>query len=189
MPLLVQWFGSTETVYPYALAYGRIISLGAPFVIIYTSLSSIIRADGDPKYSMILLAVGAIINLILDPIFIFLFQMGVEGGAIATVIGQVVSCILALCYIPKMKSVPLKKQDFKLNRSIFRVFALGLSSFITQMTVLALFVFMNNVLTRLGANTKFGSEVPLSSYGIISKINSLYISSILGIAIGLYRKI
>ncbi len=184
MPLLVQWFGSTETVYPYALAYGRIISLGAPFVIIYTSLSSIIRADGDPKYSMILLVVGAIINLILDPIFIFLFQMGVEGGAIATVIGQVVSCILALCYIPKMKSVPLKKQDFKLNRSIFRVFALGLSSFITQMTVLALFVFMNNVLTRLGANTKFGSEVPLSSYGIISKINSLYISSILGIAIG-----
>lgn len=76
LPLLVQWFGSTETVYPYALAYGRIISLGAPFVIIYTSLSSIIRADGDPKYSMILLVVGAIINLILDPIFIFLFQMG-----------------------------------------------------------------------------------------------------------------
>lgn len=184
LPSLVHFFGSTESVYPYALGYGKIIAIGAPFVIIYTALSNIIRADGNPKYSMILLVVGAIINLILDPIFIFGFQMGVEGGAIATVIGQIVSCLLALLYIPKMKSVTLEKKDFIPNKSIFRVLGLGLSSFITQMTVLVLFVFMNNMLTSLGADTKFGADIPLSVYGIISKINSLYISSILGIAIG-----
>jgi len=184
LPYLVTFFGSTETVYPYALSYGRIIAIGAPFVILYTALSNVIRADGNPKYSMMMLVFGALINLILDPIFIFGFQMGVEGGAIATVIGQVVSCVIALLYIPKVKSVTLKKKDFVPNSSIFRVLGLGLSSFITQMTVLVLFVFMNNMLTRLGANTKFGADIPLSVYGIISKINSLYISSILGIAIG-----
>ncbi len=184
LPTLVKLFGSTENVYPYALEYGKIICLGAPFVIIYTALSNIIRADGSPKYSMIMLLIGAIINIILDPIFIFYFNMGVKGGALATIIGQIISCIIALLYIPKIKSIKLEKKDFKPNKSIFRILSLGLSSFITQMTVLVLFVFMNNMLTKLGIDTEFGADVPLSVYGIISKINSLYISSVLGIAIG-----
>lgn len=184
LPILIKAFGSTETVYPYALEYGKIIALGSPFVIIYSSLSSIIRADGSPKYSMIMLVVGAIINIILDPIFIFVFKMGVTGGAIATVIGQIISFIIAIIYIPKIKSVKLERKDFKPNKSIIRILGLGLSSFITQMTILVLFVFMNNMLTRLGARTKFGADIPLSVYGIISKVNSLYISSVLGIAIG-----
>ncbi len=184
LPTLVNLFGSTENVYPYALTYGKIIALGSPFVIIYTALSNIIRADGSPKYAMLMLVIGAIINIILDPIFIFGFNMGVEGGAIATVVGQIVSCIIALLYIRKIKSVKLTKKDFKPNKSIFRILGLGLSSFITQMTILVLFVFMNNMLTRLGASTRFGADIPLSVYGIISKVNSLYISSVLGIAIG-----
>ena len=153
-------------------------------MITYSAIASIIRADGSPKYSMILLVVGAIINIILDPIFIFTFNMGVKGGAIATVVGQVVSCIMALVYIPKIKSVKLEKSDFKLDKSITRTLGLGLSSFITQATVLALFVFMNNIMTKYGATSKFGSDIPLSVYGVISKINSLYISTILGISIG-----
>ncbi len=184
LPQLVRCFGSTETVYPYALSYGKVIAVGAPFVIIYSALSNIIRADGSPKYSMIMLVVGAIINIILDPIFIFGFSMGVEGGAWATVIGQMISFLIAILYIPKIKSVKLEKKDFIPNKSIVRILGLGLSSFITQMTVLVLFVFMNNMLTRLGTNTKFGADIPLSVYGIISKVNSLYIASILGIAIG-----
>lgn len=184
LPTLVKLFGSTENVYPYALSYGRIIVLGAPFVITYSALSNMIRADGSPKYAMVMLVIGAIINIILDPIFIFGFSMGVEGGAIATVIGQFISFLIAICYLKKIKSVSLEKRDFIPNRSIFRILGLGLSSFITQMTVLVLFVFMNNMLTKLGANTKFGADIPLSVYGIISKINSMYISSILGIAIG-----
>lgn len=184
LPQLIKAFGSTKTVYPYAIRYGRLIAIGSPFVIIYTALSNIIRADNSPKYSMLMLVIGAIVNIILDPIFIFTFNMGVEGGALATVIGQAVSMIIALLYIPKIKSVKLSKKDFIPNKSIFRIIGLGLSSFITQMTVLVLFVFMNNMLTRLGTDTKFGADIPLSVYGIISKVNSLYIAAILGIAIG-----
>lgn len=184
LPNLVYLLGCTKNVYHYALDYGRIILIGVPFMITYSAIASIIRADGSPKYSMILLVVGAIINIILDPIFIFTFNMGVKGGAIATVVGQVVSCIMALVYIPKIKSVKLEKSDFKLDKSITRTLGLGLSSFITQATVLALFVFMNNIMTKYGATSKFGSDIPLSVYGVISKINSLYISTILGISIG-----
>ena len=184
LPKLVYLFGCTDNVYKYAIDYGKIIIIGAPFMITYSSLSSIIRADGSPRYSMIMLVIGAIINIILDPIFIFVLKKGVEGGAIATVIGQIVSFIIAVLYIKKIKSVKLTKEDFKLDKKVFKILALGLSSFITQAIILILFVFMNNIMTRLGANTKFGSDIPLSVYGVISKINSLYISTVLGISIG-----
>ena len=184
LPKLVYMFGCTENVYNYALSYGRIILMGAPFMIIYSVLSSIIRADGNPRYSMIMLVVGAIINIILDPIFIFGFNMGVFGGGLATVIGQIISFIIALCYLPKIKSVKLEKDDFKINKSILRTLSLGLSSFITQATILVLFVFMNNMMTKFGALSKYGADIPLSVYGVISKINSLYISFVLGVSIG-----
>ena len=181
---LIYAFGCTEKVYQYAIDYGKIIIIGAPFMIIYSSLSQIIRADGSPKYSMILLVVGAIINIILDPIFIFGFNMGVKGGAIATIIGQFVSFLMAILYLKRLKSVTIKKESFKLDKSIFRTIGLGLSSFITQITVLTLFIFMNNMMTKYGAHTKYGADIPLSVYGVISKLNSLYISTILGISIG-----
>lgn len=184
LPQLVYLFGCTKSVYKYAVAYGRIIVLGAPFMITYSSLSSIIRADGSPKYSMIMLVIGAILNIILDPIFIFGFHMGVRGGAIATVIGQVVSFIIAILYVKKIKSVKISKNDFKLTRDVTKILALGLSSFITQSIVLILFVFMNNVMTIYGKASKFGANIPLSVYGVISKINSLFISTVLGTSIG-----
>ena len=184
LPKLVYMFGCTKNVYQYAVDYGKIIILGAPFMIIYSALSQLIRADGSPKYSMVLLVVGAILNIILDPIFIFTFNMGVKGGAIATVIGQIVSFAMAILYLKKVKSVKLEKESFKVDKSITRTLGLGLSSFITQSTVLALFVFMNNMMTKYGALTKYGADIPLSVYGVISKINSLYISTILGISIG-----
>ena len=184
LPQLVYLFGCTESVYKYAVDYGRIIVIGAPFMLIYSSFSSIIRADGSPKYSMIMLVIGAIINIILDPIFIFGFNMGVKGGALSTIIGQIVSFVIAIIYLFKIKSVKLTRNDFKLDKDVFRILALGISSFITQATILVLFIFMNNILTKLGANTKFGADIPLSVYGVISKINSLYISTVLGISIG-----
>ncbi len=184
LPKLVYMFGCTKNVYQYAIDYGRIIILGAPFMMIYSALSQLIRADGSPKYSMVLLVIGAILNIILDPIFIFTFNMGVKGGAIATVIGQIVSFVMAILYLRKVKSVKLEKESFKVDKSITRTLGLGLSSFITQATVLALFVFMNNMMTKYGVSTKYGADIPLSVYGVISKINSLYISTILGISIG-----
>lgn len=184
LPNLVYLFGCTKNVYFSAITYGRIIVFGSFFMIIYSGLSQIIRADGSPKYSMICLLIGAILNIILDPIFIFVFNMGVAGGAIATVIGQIVSFIISTCYIPKIKSIKLSKKDFKLDKSITKTLSLGLSSFITQMTVLALFVVMNNIMNKYAISSKFGEDIPLSVYGVVSKINSLYVSLILGLAIG-----
>lgn len=181
---LVLFFGCTEKVLPYAISYGKIILLGAPFMIIYSVLSQIIRADGSPKYSMVLLVLGAVINLILDPILIMGFNMGVKGGAIATIIGQIASAIMALMYIKRFKQVKIDKKDFRINKSIFKVMGYGLSSFITQMTILVLFIFMNNIMTKYGALSKFGSDIPLSAYGIVSKLNSLFVSSVLGVSIG-----
>ena len=184
LPTLVKLFGCTDSVMPYALAYGKIIVLGSSFMIIYSGLASIIRADGSPKYSMVCLVIGAILNIILDYIFIMILNMGVEGGALATVIGQVVSFIIALVYIPRMKSFKLNKEDFIPSKTIFKTLGFGTSSFITQMTILVLFIFMNNVMTRYGVDTEYGADIPLSVYGVISKITGLYVSAVLGVAIG-----
>lgn len=181
---LIWFFGCTKNVYSSALIYGRIILFGSFFMIVYTGLSSIIRADGSPKYSMFCLIIGAIINIILDPIFIFIFDLGIKGGALATVIGQIVSFFIGIIYIFKIKSVKLTKKDFKINKSVLKTLSLGLSSFITQMTVLALFVVMNNIMNKYALTSKFNEDIPLSVYGVISKINSLYVSCILGISIG-----
>ena len=110
--------------------------------------------------------------------------MGVKGAALATVIGQIISFILAIIYLFRIKSIKLTKNDFKLDKNVFKIMSLGLSSFITQSTVLVLFIFMNNIITKLGALTKFGADVPLSVYGVISKVNSIYISIVIGISIG-----
>lgn len=184
LPQIIDLFGCTPNVYDYALSYGKIIIVGAPALIVYTVLASIIRADGSPQYSMFFLVIGAVINVILDAIFILGCKWGVEGGAFATIIGQYVSVIIALRYIKRFKNFDLTLKDYKINRSIGKVMLYGISSFITQITVLVLFVFMNNILTKYGAMTKFGEDIPLSSYGIMSKVNSLLISSVLGIAIG-----
>ena len=184
MPKLIMLFGCTDNVYKYALEYGRIICIGAPFMIVYSSLSNIIRADGSPRYSMMMLVVGAIINIIFDPIFIFVFNKGVAGGAIATVIGQFISFVLAIIYVRKFKSIKLTKESIKLDKDVFRVLGLGLSSCITQCTVLVLFIFMNNMMTKMGVNSKFGADIPLSVYGVMSKVNSIYLSIVLGVSIG-----
>ncbi len=184
LPILVRLFGCTDNVYSYAIEYGRVILIGIPFMIIYSGMSSMIRADGSPRYSMTFLVIGAIINLILDPIFIFGFNMGVRGGALATIIGQAVSFIIAISYIRKFKSVKVSRKDIRLNSETVKVLSLGISSFITQMTVLAVFVVMNNLMTKYGRSSKYGADIPLSVYGVLSKINSIYISSILGVAVG-----
>lgn len=184
LPKIINLFGCTPNVYDYALSYGKIIVIGAPALIVYTALSSIIRADGSPRYSMFFLVIGAVINIVLDALFILKFKWGVEGGALATIIGQYISAIIALCYLKRFKNFDLKLKDYRVNKSIFKVMLYGLSSFINQITILVLFVFMNNVLTKYGAMTKYGEDIPLSAYGIMSKVNTLFVSSVLGIAIG-----
>ena len=182
---LLNLFGCTEALRDYALKYGRVIILGLPFMMIGTTLNSIIRADGSPNYAMRSMVSGAILNIILDPIFIFIFKMGVEGAAIATVISQFITFALNIIYIKKFKSITIHKETLKPELKISRkVSALGISSFITQMSFVFVVAFENNLLAKYGVESKFGSEIPITVLGIVMKINQILNSIIIGIAAG-----
>ena len=185
LPQLLHLFGCTENLKEYANNYGHIIVLGLPFVMIGTSLNSLIRSDGSPKYAMTSMVIGAILNMIFDPIFIFIFHWGVEGAAIATILSQMVTFLLNLLYVKKFKTIHLKKEDLKLeNNTIKKVLLLGISSFITQMSIVVVIATENNLLGSLGATTEFGADIPITVLGIVMKISQILYSIVLGIAIG-----
>lgn len=185
LPQLLNLFGCTDNLREYAMQYGKIISIGLPFMMIGTALNSIIRADGSPKYAMTTMVLGAVLNTILDPIFIFVFKMGVEGAAIATIFSQFITFVLNACYIKKFKSITLNKEAFQLKLNIAKkVSALGISSFITQMSFVVVMAFENNLLAKYGAESKFGSEIPITVLGIVMKISQILNSIIIGIAAG-----
>ena len=185
LPQLLTLFGCTDVLRDYAQKYGFIISIGLPFMIIGTTLNSIIRADGNPQYAMISMVLGAILNVILDPIFIFVFKMGVEGAAIATVLSQIATFLINIIYIKKFKTITLNKDKFKLKLNIAKkVSMLGISSFITQMSIVFVIAAENNLLGKYGATSKFGSEIPITVLGIVMKISQILNSIIIGIAAG-----
>lgn len=185
LPQLVNLFGCTDALREYALGYGYFIAIGIPFMMIGTTLNSIIRADGSPKYAMASMLTGAILNIILDPVFIFIFNMGVEGAAIATSISQFVTFLLNILYIRKFKSITIKKDDLKLKSNLVkRVSMLGISSFITQMAIVIVMAFENNLLGKYGKESEFGSEIPITVLGIVMKISQILNSIIIGIAAG-----
>lgn len=185
LPQLLNVFGCTDALREYALGYGYVIVLGLPFMMIGTTLNSVIRADGSPKYSMTSMLAGAILNVILDPIFIFVFNMGVQGAAIATVISQLVTFIMNVMYIRKFKSIKLQKADFKLQFSIAKkVMLLGISSFITQMSFVVVMAVENNLLAKYGVYSEFGAEIPITVLGIVMKVSQILNSIIVGIVAG-----
>ena len=150
-----------------------------------TTLNSIIRADGSPKYSMTSMLAGAILNTILDPIFIFVFHKGVAGAAIATVISQILTFVLNVAYIKRFKSIKLDRDSIKLRPNVCKkVSALGISSFITQMSIVCVMTAENNLLGKAGAESKFGAEIPITVLGIVMKISQILNSIIIGIAAG-----
>ena len=185
LPQLLNLFGCTEALKEYALKYGYVIAIGLPFMMIGTTLNSIIRADGNPKYAMTSMVSGALLNVILDPIFIFVLKMGVEGAAIATIISQILTFIINILYIKKFKTIQISKNNFKLKSNIVRkISMLGISSFITQMSIVVVMAFENNLLGKYGSNSKFGSEIPITVLGIVMKISQILNSIIIGIAAG-----
>ena len=185
LPQFLKLFGCTENLKSYAMTYGTIIAIGFPFSMIGTTLNSIIRADGSPKYSMFSMISGAVLNTILDPIFIFVLHKGVEGAAIATVISQIVTFILNVIYIKRFKTIKISKDCFKLQLNICKKVAmLGVSSFITQMSFVCVMAVENNLLGKYGAESKYGAEIPITVLGIVMKINQILNSIIIGIAAG-----
>lgn len=185
MDPIISAFGGTPATYEYASSYMKIILAGVPFYMIGSGLNGIIRADGSPKFSMIATLTGAIINIILDPIAIFVLGWGVAGAALATIIGQIASCVMTLLYFRKPKTVQLNKESFQFDVRIFKkVCSLGISSFITQLSIVIVIAVMNNTLVNYGMQSEYGADIPLSVIGIVMKVFGIIVSIIIGISIG-----
>ena len=179
-------FGATPDVIDYACTYTRITSIGFPFLIITIGGSHLIRADGSPKFSMLCNLVGAIVNTILDPLFIFVFHMGMAGAALATITGQILSFALVVFYLRGFKTLPLSLSDLKPNMACWaRIAALGATPAFNQVAMMVVQIVMNNTLTHYGSNSVYGSDIPLACAGIISKVNMLFFSFVIGISQGL----
>lgn len=180
---MLWFFGATEQNISYATTYVSIINVGIPFLLFSTGGSHLIRADGKPTYSMIAVIVGAVLNVVLDAVFVPRF--GMAGAAWATVTSQIVSGILILLYLPRYQSFKLKIKDFIPKwESIKAVVPLGTSVCINQVAILVQQIATSNVLREYGAQSIYGSDIPLAAMGIISKVSMLVTAVVLGIAQG-----
>lgn len=178
-------FGATENNIDYATTYYSYIVIGIPFYMFANGMNSIIRADGDPKFAMISTLIGAVVNVILDPIAIFVLDWGMMGAAVATVAGQIVSAVLAVWYLKRTKSFRLRKSSFRPAGNILKRFLpLGISSFLTQVSIVVIMAAMNNMLVIYGAKSKYGADIPLTVVGIVMKVFQIVIAFVIGIAAG-----
>ncbi len=181
-PMLIAFGGRGQTL-EYAVEYTGILLIGIPFAMIGTGVSQLIRADGSPQYAMFSTMTGAILNCILDPIFIFALDMGMSGAALATIIGQSISSVLILLYFTRFKTVKLSRADFILKKkSITRIFSLGIPAGANQLAITAVQIVMNNTLGHYGELSKYGRDIPLACVGIITKISAVFNSIIFGIS-------
>ena len=178
-------FGATENILPYALDYGRIIVLGFTFQIIGNTINSAIRTDGSPRYAMLAMMIGAVLNLILDPIFIFVFHWGVEGAAIATVASQLFGLLFNIAYLFRLKTIKLSRQSFTLDiRTAGRIASLGFASGANNLTSTVVAFVSNNLMTKYGALSVYGADIPLTTFGLCMKVSMLAFSIGIGVASG-----
>lgn len=181
-PIMVAFGGRGQTL-EYAIEYTRILAIGAPLAILSSGGSQLVRADGSPRYAMAATLSGAVLNCILDPIFIFALHMGMSGAALATIIGQFTSALLILGYFRKFKTFRLVKHNFVLkSKSVLRIIKLGIASGANQLAVTIVQIVMNNTLGHYGELSQYGRDIPLSCVGIISKVNVAFNSIIFGIS-------
>ena len=189
---IISVFGGTvnEETFRHSQEYFLYISIGIPFYMFGQAMNPVIRADGNPAFAMVSTLVGAVINIILDPVFIFVFKWGMMGAAVATVIGQVVTAILAIWYIFHMKVIKPKTSDFKLSGTVCRrTLTLGITSFLSQISLVAAMAAINNMLRKYGAlDPVFGQEqyaqIPMAVVGIVMKFFQIVISVVVGMAAG-----
>lgn len=183
---LLVFFGATSDILPYASEYSRITALGFPMLIFTSTGGHLIRADGRPRISMICNLSGAIINTILDALFVFVFGWGMTGAAIATVIGQYVSGSLAMWYLAHGKTVQLEKKHFLLKKEyILPTMSLGFAPTSNQLAMMIVQIVLNNSLKHYGALSVYGASTPIAVVGIASKVNQLFMSFIIGMSQGL----
>lgn len=182
---LMWLFGATENNIGFARDYFRYIVFGIPFFVFGNALNGTIRADGSPKFAMGISLVGCIMNVILDPIAIFVLHWGMEGAALATIAGQIATAILTALYLSRMKSVKLRKSSFRIKGDVLRkMIPLGATSFLTQASIVIIMTVMNNTLVRYGAESKYGADIPLTVFGIVMKVFGLVTSIVVGVTVG-----
>ncbi len=189
---IIAMFGGTvnEETFRHSREYFFWITLGIPFYMFGQAMNPVIRADGSPKFAMASTLAGAAVNVVLDPVFIFVFQWGMMGAAVATVIGQIVTAILAVWYLLHTKTVNVNREDFKLEGKIIRrTLALGICSFLSQISLVAAMAAINNMIRRYGAlDSVFGqaqyAQIPMAVVGIVMKFFQIVISIVVGMAAG-----
>lgn len=188
MPLL-KGFGAPQDVLPYAATYVRITSVGFPFLILTTGGGHLIRADGRPKIAMICNLTGAVINTILDAIFILKLNMGMAGAAYATIIGQIISAGIVVWCLWHYKTLPLCKEHLKIRSGndycyVKEIASLGMASFFNQIAMMIVQIVMNNSLKYYGALSVYGDATPLACAGIVMKVSQVFFSIVIGIGQG-----
>ena len=189
---IIAMFGGTvnDETFHHAKEYFFWISVGIPFYMFGQAMNPVIRADGSPKFAMFSTLAGAVINIILDPVFIFIFKWGMMGAAVATVIGQIVTALLAIWYMCHTKIVKISKQDFKLKSKIIsKTLVLGICSFLSQISLVAAMAAINNMIRKYGAldavfcQTQY-AQIPMAVVGIVMKFFQIVISIVVGMAAG-----
>lgn len=183
---ILRLFGATDKSITLASDYFKIILYFIPVYMFGNVVNSVIRADGSPTFSMLATLIGAITNIILDPLFIFGFKIGIKGAAWATVIGQVLTMLVSVYYVFfKSKTFKLQKESFKINNMIFKnVVKLGVSTFITQMSIVIVSLVCNIMLYTFGAKSKYGADIPIAVIGICMKVFTIVINIVVGIILG-----
>lgn len=182
---LLHVFGVTKDVLPYAQDYTGITAFGIPFLILTTGGNHLIRADRSPTYSMICMLTGAIINTILDPLFIFGFHWGIKGAAWATVIGQIASGCLVIVYFVRFKKMGLTAEMLKPRGMYIKgILTLGMASCINQIAMAIVQIVLNNTLRYYGSLSVYGSDIPLACVGVIAKVNMVFMAICIGLAQG-----
>lgn len=178
-------FGATETTMPYAIDYTSIVLMGVPFSVISIALSNMARTDGHPRMSMYGILIGAALNTVLDPIYIFVLDWGVKGAAIATITAQFVSTVVLCYYFLKKGRMRFTRRYMKpVGRVWYKIFSLGISSGITALVACIMQVVMNNSLVYYGNQTEITGDVALSAMGIVMKIAMILASVCIGFGIG-----
>ena len=178
-------FGATETTMPYAIDYTSIVLMGVPFSVISIALSNMARTDGHPRMSMYGILIGAALNTVLDPIYIFVLDWGVKGAAIATITAQFVSTVVLCYYFLRKGNMRFTRRYMKpVGRVWYKIFSLGISSGITSLVACIMQVVMNNSLVYYGNQTEITGDVALSAMGIVMKIAMILASVCIGFGIG-----
>lgn len=183
---MLQFFGSPDNVLEYAVEYTRITAIGFPLLILSTGGGHLIRADGRPGTAMACNLSGAVVNTILDAIFVFGFGWGMSGAALATIIGQAVSGLMVVWCLAHCKTVSVGRSHLRIHwANIVRIISLGMAPCSNQIAMMVVQIVMNKSLKYYGSQSIYGESIPIACVGIISKVNMVFMSFIIGISQGL----